>query len=134
MRTRGKTWRRLMVALALIALLAPGLAAAETRYTGTIMAVDKAGGTIVLGDVGPWRVKDGETQITRRTIAVAASTAFVSAKRAAGAGPGGWVGEWVETALPAWQLKPGYFATVAARREDDRLTALKITVVELGEP
>jgi len=34
------------------------------------MAVDPEKGTIVLGEVGRWHVKDGQTEITRRTIDV----------------------------------------------------------------
>jgi hypothetical protein len=123
-----------LLALALVVLAGSGWAGGpEAKYSGAIVAVDQSAGTIVLGEIGPWHVKGGETEITRRTIAVTAFTEFARVKRVAAAGPAGWRGDFVETRLPAWQVKTGDFVTVVAQAEGQRLTAVKITVVEPGE-
>jgi hypothetical protein len=103
----------------------------EARYSGTVVAVDRAAGTIVVEGMGPWRIKDGVTQLQRRTIGVAPSTEFVRLKRATGAAPSGWQGDFVESALPEWQVKPGDWVTVTAKPDGTRMTAARI---EIGDP
>ena len=121
--------------VALLVVLALPLWAGETtNISGTIVALNKEAGTIVVGEVGPWRVKEGATEITPRTVAVTAGTEFKQVKRAAGAGPTGWVGEFVEVAIGPWELKKGDFVTVQIRHEEQRLTALKVAVSAVVEP
>lgn len=128
-----RTFRVLGVALVSLAL--PVWAEAPTTsHSGIIMAVNKAAGTIVLGEIGPWRVKDGATEITERTIAVTPATQFKQVKRTPGAGPAGWIGELVEVRLGAWEVKKGDFVTVEVRREGQRLSALAIVVVVPSKP
>ncbi|HET7874637.1 MAG TPA: hypothetical protein VFN71_03855, partial [Methylomirabilota bacterium] len=118
--------------LAIVTVLVTPIGAGEIseKHSGTVLAVERSAGTLVLGEVGPWRVKDGKTEITRQAIAVSADTQFVSVKRAEGVGPTGWVlGEWVTAPLPAWQVKEGDFVTIEARRDRGHLTALTVTVV-----
>lgn len=43
----------------------------EFRYSGTVVAVDQGAGTMIVEGMGPWRVKDGITQLERRTLGVA---------------------------------------------------------------
>lgn len=126
--------RRTIIRLAMLAalvLVAPVLpASAETmNHSGTIGAVDRGAGTITLDEIGPWRVRGGTTEITRRTIAVIASTEFELAERTPGAGPAGWIGEFVEKEIPSGELKAGDFVTVKVAHEGRRLTALAVTVV-----
>lgn len=104
-----------------------------TRHSGIIMAVNKTAGTMVLGEVGPWRVKDGATEITERTVVVTSATKFTRVKRATGPGPSGWVGDFAEERIGAWEVKKGGFVTIEARREGQRLTALTIVVVMPSE-
>ncbi len=121
--------------VALFVVLALPLWAGETtNISGTIVALNKEAGTIVVGEVGPWRVKEGATEITPRTVAVTAGTEFKQVRRAEGAGPTGWVGEFVEVAVGPWELKRGDFVTVQVRHEGPRLTALKVAVSVLVEP
>jgi hypothetical protein len=96
--------------------------------------VDQSAGTVVLAEIGPWHIKGGETEITRRTIAVTSATEFARVKRMADAGPSGWRGDFAEAPLPAWQVKPGDFVTVMTRDEDRPPTAVKITVIEPEGP
>jgi hypothetical protein len=111
----------------------PGLSsdAGQAKYSGTVVAVDRAAGTIVVEGMGPWRIKDGVTQLQRRTIGVVPSTEFVRLKRATGAAPSGWQGDFVESALPEWQVKPGDWVTVTAKPDGARMTAARI---EIGDP
>ncbi|MBI4588946.1 MAG: hypothetical protein HY725_08910 [Candidatus Rokubacteria bacterium] len=132
-------WREMirltgLLVIALLMLLSASAVAETTNHSGTILALNKEAGTIVLGEMGPWRVKGGVTLITERTIAVTSATVFKQVKRAPGAGPTGWVGEFVETGLGAWELKKGDFVTVQVRQEGQRLTALSVAVVAPGAP
>lgn len=119
----------------LAALTLPSWASAETTsHSGRIVAVDKEAGTIVLHEIGPWQVEKGVTQITTQTIAVSPLTEFKRVTRVPGPGPTGWIGDFVEESLGAWQVKTGDFVTVHVQRQDDRPTALKIVVAVTREP
>jgi len=120
------------VGLVLLSLAGPGWAqAAATLHSGTVAAVDRAAGTITIEAIGPWRVKDGRTVTTRVTVEPDGSTAWTRARRAAGAGPSGWEGEFIEVPQDAWGLKPGEFATVELQRAGKRQVATRVTVSEL---
>ena len=134
MRTPARRWTGRVFVLALVALAAPAWAGSpEVINSGTVLAVDKAAGTIVLEGLGPWQMKDGKTIVNRQSFAVTPSTKFSQVKRAAGAAPSGWIGDYVEAPLPVWQVKQGDFVTVSVKG-DKRPTALKITVVDTREP
>lgn len=124
-----------ILAMALLTLAPPARAGAPTsKHSGTILAVNRAAGTIVLGEMGPWRVKGGVTEITERTIAVIPSTEFTRVKRVPGPGPAGWAGDFVEVRLGVWEVKAGDLVTVEVREKDQRLIALKVVVIKLGKP
>ena len=124
-----------LLAAILLALALPAWGGAETtNISGTILALNKEAGTIVVGEVGPWRVKEGATEITSRTVAVTAGTEFKQVRRAEGQGPTGWVGEFLEVAIAPWGLKKGDFVTVQVRREGPQLTALTVAVTAVVEP
>ena len=111
------------------AVLALSVATAPASdHSGTVVAVDKSAGKLVIGEIGPWQVKGGKTQITERTVTVAPSTRFVAVTRSREAGPSGWIGELVELPLDPRAVKPGDFVTVRARRADRGLLAEKVTV------
>jgi hypothetical protein len=118
------------LAAALVVLAwSTGAPANTTSISGTVLALDKTAGTITVGEVGPWRVKGGVTEVDPRVIAVTTSTEFRQVRRAAGSGPTGWVGDFVETGLRAWQVNKGDFVTVKVQREGERLIALAVQVV-----
>ena len=73
------------------------------------------------------------TQLERRTIGILPSTEFVRLKRASGPAPSGWVGDFVESALPGWQVKPGDWVTVTVKTDDKRPTAVRIDVSDPRE-
>src|SRR3990172_2745405 len=74
------------------------------KHSGAVIAINKDAGTIVLSEVGPWRVEKGVTKITRRTISVTPSTKFVEVKRSMETP---FPGDFVEGALVAGDLKVG---------------------------
>ena len=125
-------WTASTIGLVLLSLAVPGSAQADAaRHSGAVVVVDQAAGTIVIEEIGPWRLKDGQTVITRFTVKPDGSTAWTRARRAAGAGPSGWDGEFIEVPQDAWGLKPGEYATVEVQRVGERQVATRVTVSEL---
>jgi len=100
---------------------------------GLVVAVDKVKGVIVVGDMGPL-LSNGTSEIRQYTLRVTPSTEWVGVKRASGRAPSGWIGDFVETKLTAWDVKPGDFVAVAAEGRGRRLTAVRITVVDTSSP
>jgi hypothetical protein len=124
----------MLVAVAVVAWMIPtGSDGQERKYSGTVLSVDRSAGVIVVGDMGPWRIKDGATQVDRRTIAVGPSTEFVSVRRAKGPAPSGWVGDFVESVLPGWHVKPGDWVTVIVTTGDRPPTAIRVSIWEPTE-
>ena len=128
---------RSLVALGVVVVLASVASgpcdAAERKYPGTVAAVDQTAGTLVVEGMGPWQVKDGVTQVERRTFAVTSSTEFVRLERASGIAPSGWTRDFVESALPRWQVKPGDWVIVTLAPAGKRPTAVKIVVWKPSE-
>lgn len=132
MNTNWKIVAGWLLGLSILALAVPHRSDAA-RHAGLVIAVDKAAGTIVMGDMGP-RLRDGLGEITRYTLQVAPSTEIVRVKRAAGVAPSGWFGDYVETRLSAGDVKPGDFVAVTSEGKGRRLKAVKVTVVDTSEP
>jgi hypothetical protein len=123
-------WSAWVLALTLAASAGSSWAeGALSHHSGTIEALDRAAGFLVVGEVGPWRVKEGKTEVTPRHITVTSSTAWVRVRRADGPGPSGWPGESIEVWLAPWEVKVGDAVTVRARAQDRRLVAVKVEVV-----
>ncbi len=123
----------LLVAAAVLALGGLPAGAAELmKHSGTVLAVDRTAGTLVLGEIGPWRVERGETRITRLTISMVPVTEFTLAERATD-GAAGFPGAFLELPLDPWYVKEGDFVTVTCLHEGQRLTALKVTVSKPDE-
>jgi hypothetical protein len=127
-----KTW--MIVGLILSAV--PAWAAGPTRHSGILAAVNRDAGTLIVEEVGPWRVGQGETVTTQRTFAVTSETRFARVNRVPEIerAATGWLGDYAETSLGQWAASPGEFVTVEATREGSRLTAVKVTVVPVGQP
>jgi hypothetical protein len=122
--------------ISLILLAVPAWAAGPTRHSGILAAVNRDAGTLIVEEVGPWRVSHGETVATPRTFAVTSETKFARVARVPELerASTGWLGDYAETPLGQWAARPGEFVTVEATREGSRLTAVKVTVVTLGQP
>jgi len=134
MKRASGVWIAALAVLTVVASAIPGRSdARDGNYSGKLVAVDQAAGTIVVEGMGPWQVKEGVTQVERRTIGVVPSTEFVRLERATGPAPSGWVGDFVERALPRWQVKPGDWVIVTMKPDDGRPTAVRIAVWEPRE-
>jgi hypothetical protein len=133
----GKTPRIWLSVVRTLPLLWLGLAApeaaAEGRYSGTVVAVDAGAGKIVVEGMGPWTVKHGQTQLERWTFRITPSTQVVRVRRAEGVAPSGWTRDWVEAPLAAPEVKPGDWVTTVTGDDDDR-TAVRILVIEPSDP
>lgn len=126
--------RMVSLVAAVLALGAPPAGAEEiTKHSGTVLAVDRSAGTLVLGEVGPWRLERGETRITRLAIATSPTTEFTLAERVPD-GAAGFPGAFAERLLDPGRVRAGDFVTVRCLHEGKRLTALKVTVSTLGGP
>jgi hypothetical protein len=131
----GRGWRACVVGVVLVGFGAPCWAQpAVTGHSGTVTAVDRAAGTITIEEIGPWRVEGGQTVVTPLTVRADESTSWMRARRATGAGPSGWEGEFVEAPQGAWEVKPGDYVTVEVSREGKRRVAVRVTVAELATP
>jgi len=119
------------VGLLLLILAMPGAGqAAATRHSGTVVAVDRDAGTIVIEELGPWRVRGGQTVITRFTVKLDKPAWWTRARRATGAGPLGWEGEFIEVPQDAWGLRPGEYATIELTGAGKGQAARRVTVSE----
>jgi len=133
MRASRKILTAGLVGLGLLALIGVDRAgAASARYSGVVLSVDHATGTIVVGVMGP-KLENGKSEMARRRVQVTPSTSYVLVKRAAGVAPSGWLGDYVETSLTAADIKPGEWVTVSIDGDPRRPTAVKITVVDMSE-
>jgi hypothetical protein len=100
-----------------------------TKHSGSVVAVDPQGGVLVMEEVGPWRVEQGTTVVTRRTIRLTSATRFNTFIRVDV--PGRFAGDFIEVALDAEDITPGDFVTAECVRERGRLVAVQVTMAEL---
>ena len=108
------------------------IGAEPVRHSGRILAIDTARGRLVLEEVGPWQVRDGVTQVIRRTITLTPTTEAAIVTR--GNPAGGFASDFIEGRLDVDNLDVGDFVTVECRREGPRLVAVKIIVPDVTEP
>ncbi len=128
-RPHGRMGFGIWMMVGVLLLGASAWAGGMSRHSGTVAAVDPAGGTLVVEEVGPWPTGNGETVTTRRTFAVTPATEFVRVSRAPGVAASGWSGDYVQSPAEPWSAAPGQHVTVEAVREDGRLRAVRVTVV-----
>jgi hypothetical protein len=116
------------IALALACLSLFSAADAAPRYSGTIVAVDPAGSSITLTELGAG-VPGGRNEVIPRVIGLSPGTTLLLATRAADGEETGWRGGYTESPIAATDLKPGDFATVEAETRDGKLVAISVVVV-----
>ena len=121
----------LAAALAVAAAFPVAAAAEGERRSGTVVAVDRTGGTVVVEEIGPGRGGEGN-EVARHRIVLEPTTPVVGIARAAGPAPDGWAGGFVQTPLSREALREGAFVTVTLRRENGQLAAEQVTVVTPG--
>lgn len=122
-----------LLVLALVLATGPGALAADdartTAHSGTVVAVDPREGVLILEEVGPWRVEQGQTVVTRRRVRLTAETKVNTFIRVDVAGR--FAGDFIEVELDAGDITPGDFATAECIRERGRLVAVRVTLAEL---
>jgi hypothetical protein len=116
--------------MTLLGLAAPAGAGEVMKHSGRITSISDGAGTFVLAEVGPWRVRDGATVITNRTITLVPETRYAVVARA-DAAPSGYAGDFVETSVGPEKVYLGDSVTVECLHEGTRLVALKITVTDM---
>ena len=104
-------------------------AARTSTYSGAVVALDPQGGVMIMEEVGPWRVEQGRTVVTRRTISVTSATTFNTFIRVDV--PGRFAGDFIEVALDAEDITPGDFVTAECVLERGRLVAVRVTMAEV---
>jgi hypothetical protein len=120
-----------LIVVAIAWLVAPpGEALAQERRSGTVIGVDDRTRTIVIEEVGPWRVQKGVTQVMRHTIVIAPSARITSYIRVNVAGRFG--GDFLEVPFELSDVAIGDFVTVEGRRVGRRLIASRIDVAQPG--
>ena len=129
--TTRQSYLAMTVAAALLSLAAMAWAGSELSVSGTVTSIDLANGILVVTEMGPWTITNGETVMTRRTFALTARTEFARVSRSDSPAPTGWTGDFVEAPAALDQLRPGDFVTVEVQRDGARLIARRVTLVEL---
>lgn len=104
-------------------------AANTTTHSGTVAAIDPQGGVLIIEEVGPWRLEQGTTVVTRRTISLTSQTKVNTFMRVDV--PGRFGGDFLEVELAAEDISPGDFATAECVRQRGRLVAVRVTLAEV---
>jgi hypothetical protein len=97
------------------------------NHSGSVVSV--APERLVLHEVGPWRLKNGETEVIRVTVELTKDTAYVVARRADEA-PSGFARDFVERDIDAADVRAGDFVTVECEHRGARMIARRIVVFE----
>ncbi len=129
--TTRQSYLAMTVAAALLSLAAMAWAGGELSVSGTVTSIDPVNGILVVTEMGPWTITNGETVMSRRTFALTARTEFARVSRSDSPAPTGWTGDFVEAPAAPDQLRPGDFVTVEVQRDGARLIARRVTLVEL---
>ncbi len=111
-----------IVAGAILGFCAVATAAEVVLHSGTVVAVDRAAGTIAIDEMNPGHVGKPSAAVTRITMRVTPHTGFIAARRADDGRD--WPGGFLETSLPGWTIKVGDSVTVLCQHEGPFLTAL----------
>ncbi len=101
-------------------------------HSGAVVSIEPGAGKLVLDEVGPWRVRDGVTQLTRRTIELTKATTYVASQRGDGAASG-FGGDFVEREIASADIHAGSFVAIECEHRGARMIALKIILVQ-SEP
>jgi len=99
------------------------------RHSGTVVAIDREGGTIFLSEVGPWHPSRG-LSVVKFAVLITPETRFTLLERSAEAPV---PGDFLERPGAFADLKLGDFVTVECLHEGKRLVALRIFLTKLEE-
>lgn len=102
------------------------------KHSGSVLAYDLADGTLVLGEVGPWKTERGVTKLTERRIELTRDTEYVFVRRADAAN--GFEGDFVEEPLPPELVMLDDFVTIECEHQGSRMIALRVLVMDVELP
>jgi hypothetical protein len=117
-----------IVALGVILGAAAGEGQERVTHTGTIAAIDHVAGTIVVAEVRPWTLRDGQPLISYRTITLTPDTEVTIVGRPYDTHDP-WDGPFIEGPLGRDSLYLNDHVTVDCLQVGRRLIALKITIM-----
>jgi hypothetical protein len=119
--------RRAVLALSILSLwIIPSVGAAERRYTGEIISIDPASGSLVLEEMGASRT-DAPASV-RRQIVVTPGAVVQLLRRSDDPKVATWPGGFSATHLTVQDLRPGDFVTVVGQERQGRVEATGLDV------
>ena len=116
-----------LLALSMVLLAGPALAASRETHSGTVAAIDLGRHALTLQEMGRW--VGPETGTVAQTITLTPDTKFERVRRSSGSTSGGWPGGYVESRLAPGQIHAGDCVTVRVIRRGRQLIAVSIDVV-----
>jgi hypothetical protein len=120
----------LAIVLAGLTLVSATHAAAQTRHSGTLLAVDAAGQSITLEELGAGPRGKGKNEVIARSIALTPETKILLVTRAGNTDAhDDWPRGFRETPVSAAELQKGDFATVEVGKRNGRSVAVSVRVV-----
>ena len=119
--------RRLLLALSIVSLwMLPSAGVAEERYSGQILSIDHAGGTLVLEEM---TAAPSEAPVAiRRTIVVAPGVSVQLLRRSNEPMRVAWPGGFSASPLALGDLQPGDYVTVVGEERQGRIVATGLHV------
>ncbi len=123
-----------VLALAGLVLVVQNVSAAESRYSGTILAVDASGRSITLEELGAGPRGKRKNEIIARSIALTPATKILLVTRVGESQALDWPGGFKETPLATADLHTGDYATVLAESKAGRLVATSVQVMRPVNP
>ena len=110
-----------------VSLVVSAHAADDVKHSGRIVAVQAAGRSITLEEIGPW---DGlQARVTELSVVVTPATKIKGVTRANKRDPSGWRGGFMEFPMAIPELRPGDFVTVSVRKHGLSVAADSIEVL-----
>ncbi len=118
--------------LACLVLAAQSGWAAESRFSGTILAIDASGKSITLEELGAGPRGKHKNEIIAHPIALTSATKIMLVTRDDQTTD--WPGGFKEAPITPNDLKKGDYATVRAEAKNGRLVATSVLVVRPVTP
>src|SRR5262245_19540340 len=123
---------QLTVAVVLVLGPLPASGGGVVSYAGTVGSVDRAKGSLIIRDVGPWLGRD-PAPVTPRTIVLTPSTKVAVAIRTENSTEK-FPGDYEEMPAGLVELTEGAFVVVECEPAGSSCRALKLTVVQTDQP
>jgi hypothetical protein len=125
--------RRIALALSILSLwIVPSVGAAQQRFTGQIVSIDPASGTLVLEEMGASRT-DAPAPIQRQIVITPGAVVHLL-RRASDPKVASWPGGFSATHLTVADLQPGDYVTVVGEERQGRVEANTLEIAHDDSP